>query len=141
MNNKTARIKPSITDEEAVALWDKLIGTIRVRETGAAKPISTAPAKVPLGKLTSTGDPCSQQGWWQCTEGDNIEGGRLRHFKEGEPMPHAILLGEPNLWQKMTGDRPRHPRATVWKLVDYDADPMQPLPESDATKDGPPNMS
>lgn len=29
--NATARTRPSITDEEAVALWDKLIGTIRVR--------------------------------------------------------------------------------------------------------------
>lgn len=48
-NNRTARIKPSLTDVEAVALWDKLIGTIRVRQTRDAKPDNVAPAKVPLG--------------------------------------------------------------------------------------------
>lgn len=158
-NNRTARTKPSLTDEEAVALWDKLIGTIRVRQTGDAKPSNNAPAKVPLGKLTATGDMCTQQGWWQCVEGDNIEGGRRRHFTEGKSMPHAILLGEPNLWQKLTGNQPRHTRATVWKLVDYDTElaapspiadesspiaalaPMPPLLGADATKDSPPSIS
>lgn len=157
--NKTARTKPSITDEEAVALWDKLIETIRVRQAGDARPSKATPAKVPLGKLTATGDMCTQPGWWQCVEGGNIEGGRRRHFMEGESMPHAVLLGEPNLWQKMTGERPRHTRATVWKLVDYDPEPamptqvgdeqtlltalseMQPLPEADATMDEPPSVS
>ena len=156
--NRTARTKPSLTDEEAVALWDKLIGTIRVRQTGDAKPSNAAPAKVPLGKLTATGDICTQQGWWQCTEGDNTDGGRRRHFTEGESMPHATLLGEPNLWQKLTGDRPRHKMPTVWRLVDYDAEPaptspiadessslatlapMPPLPEADASKNAPPSM-
>lgn len=131
-NNRTASIKPSLTDEEAIALWDKLIGTIRVRETGNAKP-SADPAKEPLGKLTATGNPCTQQGWWQCMEGDNVEGGKRRHFKQGELMPHAILLGEPNFWQKLTGDRPRHKTATVWQLTDYDdliSAPM--LPEGDS---------
>ena len=158
-NNKTAKTKPSVTDEEAVALWDKLIETIRVRQTGDAKPSNATPAKVPLGKLTATGDLCTQQGWWQCVEGENIEGGRRRHFTEGESMPHAVLLGEPNLWQKLSGDRPKHTRATVWKLVDYDAEPAAPLsvadessslaalapmpslPDADATKEAPPSVS
>ena len=119
-NNKTARTAPSLTDEEAVALWDKLIGTIRVRQTADAKPSQSTPAKVPLGKLTATGNLCTQKGWWQCVEGDNIEGGRRRHFVEGELMPHVVLLGEPNLWQRLTGNRPRHTLETVWKLVNYD---------------------
>ena len=119
-NNRTARTPPSLTDEEAVALWDKLIGTIRVRPTEDAKPSQPTPAKVPLGKLTATGDLCTQKGWWQCVEGNNIEGGRRRHFVDGESLPHVVLLGEPNLWQKLSGNRPRHTMATVWKLVDYD---------------------
>lgn len=158
-NNKTAGVKPSISDEEAVELWDKLIGTIRVRQTGDAKASKPTPAKMPLGKLTTTGDICTQQGWWQCTEGGDIEGGRRRRFAEGELMPHAILLGVPNLWQKLTGDKPRYQMATVWTLVDYDAQPavsmpiaenasplaalapMPPLSDADAMKDVPPSMS
>lgn len=41
-NNHTARAEPSLTDEEAVALWDKIIETIRVRQTGGAKLSNTA---------------------------------------------------------------------------------------------------
>lgn len=125
-NNRTARIKPSLTDEEAVALWDKLIESIRARPTADAKASDAAPVKVPLGKLSATGDKCTQQGWWQCVEGENVEGGRRRHLTAGEAMPHVILLGEQNLWQKLTGNQPKHTSATVWKLVEYDAEPGPP---------------
>lgn len=125
-NDRTARTKPSITDEEAVALWDKLIGTIRVRPTTAAKPISAAPAKMPLGKLAATGEVCTQQGWWQCTDIDNIEGGRRRHFKLGESMPYVFVLSAASPWQKLSGNRPRHKASTAWKLVAYDDEPAMP---------------
>lgn len=158
-NDRRAGVKPSITDEEAIALWDKLINSIRVRSADGVKNTAAEPPKTPLASLIRTGGTCPQTGFWQCTEGDNIEGGRRRHFTVGELMPHAIRLGEPNLWQKLTGDRPSHKAATVWKLVDYDAAPagpspiaeessplaalapMPPLPEADATKDAPPSMS
>lgn len=157
--HKMGAVKPSLSNEEAVALWDKLTSSIRVRPVGGKKVSSAAPPKTPLSTLVGTGGMCPQTGWWQCVEGDNIDGGRRRHFTEGEAMPYAILLGEPNLWQKLTGDRPRHTRATVWKLVDYDAEPAAPSPiadetsplaalaptrplaDADATKDGPSSMS
>jgi hypothetical protein len=122
-NNQTARTKPSLTDEEAVALWDKLIGTIRVRQTSDTNPSNAGPTKVPLGKFTSTGDICPQQGWWQCAEVDNIEGGRRHHFPMGVQMPPIVLLGPPTLWQRLTGDRHKHCLNTVWRLVEYDAEP------------------
>ena len=155
-NDRRASVKPSITDEEALALWDKLINSIKVRSANGMKVSPAEPPKIPLATLVGTGGTCPQTGLWQCTEGDNIEDGRRRHFTAGESMPHAILLGEPNLWQKMTGDRPRHKTATVWSLVNYDAEPdapsqvadessllaaLQPIPpqpEADLTKDSPP---
>lgn len=36
--NEKARVKPSITDEEALAIWDRLIGTIRLRRPSDATP-------------------------------------------------------------------------------------------------------
>lgn len=152
-------VRPSLSNEEAVALWDKLTGSIRVRRLGGKKTSAVEPNKAPLASLSATGATCPQTGWWQCVEDGSIEGGRRRHFAAGEFMPHVILLGEPNLWQKMTGDRRKHTRATVWKLVEYDAEPAAPsptadesamstalapipsLPEADATKDAPPSMS
>ena len=46
-------------------------------------------------------------------------------------MPDAILLGAPNLWQKMIGNPPRHERATVWQLVEYESVPAAPSPVSE----------
>lgn len=123
--DQTASVKPSITDEEAVALWDKLIGSIRVRPTGAAAKQSLAmPPKVPLGEYVGTCSVCPQAGWWQCSEGGEIAGGRRQHFSAGEPLPHAFVLGKPSLWQILKRERPTHKIDTIWKLVEYD--PEQP---------------
>jgi hypothetical protein len=126
-------VKPSISDEEAVALWDKLTGAIRVRSVGGKKSSSPESTSAPLASLVATGAACPRTGWWQCVEGENIEGGRRRHFKVGESMPQAVLVGEPNFFQKLTGERPRHARPTVWKLVEYDAElaaQLAPIEES-----------
>lgn len=126
-DDQTASVKPSITDEEAVALWDRLIGSIRVRPTGdAAKQTSGNPPKFPLGEYIDTGSACPQTGWWQCSEGGEVAGGRRRHFMSGEPMPHAAMLGNRSVWQMIKGQRPSHDISTIWKLVDYDAEPAVP---------------
>jgi hypothetical protein len=150
-------VSPSLSNEDAIALWDRLTGSIRVRALDGKKSSSTGSPKAPLASLVSTGGVCPQTGWWQCVESESIEGGRRRHLAAGESMPHAVLLGEPNLWHKLTGNQPRHTRATVWKLVDYDTEPAAPspiadelsplaahapvplLPEVDATKAAPPS--
>ncbi len=123
-DDQTASVKPSITDEEAIALWDKLIGSIRVRPTGAAARQSSAmPLKIPLGEYVDTGTICPQAGWWQCNDGGEISGGRRQHFALGDPVPHAIVLGKPTLWQILKGERPTHNIVTIWKLVEYDPEP------------------
>jgi hypothetical protein len=56
-DDQTASVKPSLTDEEAVALWDKLITSIRVRPTGdSVKQSSTAPPRSP-----ATANPQAQE--------------------------------------------------------------------------------
>jgi hypothetical protein len=111
-----AKVKPSITDEEALALWDKIITTIRVRQPGDA---TQAPrARAPIASTVPAGGICPETGWWECTDRKNIEGGTRRLFKAGERMPHAVLLREPGLWKNLTGSGKRQIEA-VWKLVDY----------------------
>ncbi len=118
-DDRTANVKPSLTDEEAVALWDKLTASIRVRPTGGgARHSAAAPPKTPLGEFVGTGSACPQTGWWQCSDHGDIAGGRRRHFVAEEPMPHAILLGKPSVWQTLTGQRPTYQIATVWQLVE-----------------------
>jgi hypothetical protein len=122
-DDKTASVKPSLTDEEAVALWDKLTSSIRVRPTGdVATQSNVPPAKTQLGEFVDTGHTCPQTGWWQCSDGGVISGGRRRHFGAGQSMPHAVLLDKPSAWQMFTGQRPTREIATVWELVEYDPD-------------------
>lgn len=142
--NDTAATAPSLTDEEAVALWDKLTSSIRVRPTGGAVKTSDAtPPKAPLGELAATGRACPQTGWWECIEQSRpVQEGRRQFFRTGERMPHAVLLGEPSVWQKLKGEQPSYKTATVWKLVDYDDPPASPtamdVPDS-AAADGAPS--
>jgi hypothetical protein len=121
-DNAIGATKASLTDEEAIAVWDKITSTIRVRPTSAT-PVKTAGADpqphFPLGELAATGRICPQTGWWEPDEPKHIEGERRQHINAGEQMPHVVSLGEPSLWQKLKGERPSYRSATVWKLVGY----------------------
>jgi hypothetical protein len=111
-----------LTDEQALQLWDRIVGSFRLRPVDAAGvKTSQAPAPdAPLGELAATGRPCPQTGWWTCAaESLPIQGGRRHFIRAGEPMPHVVLLGEGNFWQKLKGDRPTYPVTSVWELVDY----------------------
>jgi hypothetical protein len=118
-DNRKASVNPSVTDEEALALWDKLITTIRVREPSDATPVGTATPPVLLASLAKTGGVCPQTGWWECAGYQTADGGSLRLVKAGEPMPQAHALRKRSLWQKLVGG-PTRQIAPVWKLVAYD---------------------
>ncbi|MFC4933125.1 T6SS immunity protein Tli4 family protein [Massilia sp. GCM10023247] len=125
-DNAAGAIKASLTDEEAVALWDKITSTFRVRPT-SAMPARTAGADpqqhLPLGELAATGRTCPQTGWWECDASGKLQGERRQHIKAGERMPHVVSLGEPSIWQKLKGERPSYRTATMWKLVSYEDAP------------------
>jgi len=120
-DNSKGQVNPSLTDEEALILWDKLISTIRVRQPSDA----TLPPKpkVPLASVVRTGEPCPQTGWWECTETQKIQGSKRRLLMAGEPMPLAVLASGSGLWKKLTSRGSAHEAATAWKLVAYGDDP------------------
>lgn len=128
-DNVAGATKASLTDEEALEVWDRITSTIRVRPTNAA---STQAAKTepgprrPLGELAATGRTCPQTGWWAPDVVPDKNGGGSQHIKAGDIMPHATTSGEPSLWQKLKGERPSARVATVWKLVGYDDAPAHP---------------
>ncbi|MEF2249786.1 T6SS immunity protein Tli4 family protein [Ralstonia solanacearum] len=125
-DNTIGNSHPSITDEEAVALWDKLTSTIRVRPVGGSGPgkaASNSPQSphspsTPLGELAATGRQCPQTGWWRCPDVGAADGGR-RFIHEGQDMPKVAIMGKPTLWQRIKGDQPMWQTATVWTLVSY----------------------
>ena len=118
---KMGAVRPSLTDDEVVALWDRLTGSIRVREVSGKKPI-----KIPLASIAATGAICPESGWWQCDEVGVIQSDRRKHVVAGEPMPYTTVPGHQTLWQKLRGEHPKYRAATVWKLAEYDSAPIPP---------------
>lgn len=116
------RRPPTTTNDQAIKLFDSIVGSIRLRPTSAPK-VSSSDSRplLPLGELVATGRACPQPGWWECAEvSAPVQGGNRQFFRGGDVMPYAILMGEPNVWQKLKGEAPTHRVATVWKLVAYD---------------------
>lgn len=123
-DNAAGSTKASLSDEEAIAVWDKIISTIRVRPT-RDMPTKSADAglRLPLGELAATGRACPQTGWWEHDEPEPKGDSRRQHIRAGDRMPYAAAIGEPSIWQKLKGERPSYRTATVWKLVSYDDAP------------------
>ncbi|MBW8828941.1 MAG: hypothetical protein JF606_05835 [Burkholderiales bacterium] len=120
--------KPSLTDEEAVALWDKLTASIRVRPTGGGVKTSDAtPPNAPLGELAATGRACVQTGWWESVDDDTVNAARRQHIKAGERMPQVAKLGKAGLLDRLRGEQPVYRGPTMWKLVGYGTPPEAPI--------------
>lgn len=126
--NNSDRTRPSLTDDQAIQLFDSIVNSIRVRPTGPANVSATEPSPLfPLGEVIATGTVCPQNGWWKCYERNDdarikVEGGQRQFFQAGQIMPQAVLVGTPTFWQKLfEGMKPfRHATATAWKLDAYD---------------------
>jgi len=122
--NAAGSAKASLTDEEAIAVWDKITSTIRVRPT-SSKPMKSAETspRMPLGELAATGRTCPQTGWWEHDAPGPTGDSRRQHIRAGDRMPHVVTLGAPSIWQKLKGERPSYRTAAVWKLLSYDDAP------------------
>ncbi|HWW05254.1 T6SS immunity protein Tli4 family protein [Collimonas sp.] len=127
---KGQNVRPKLSDDQAIKLFDSIVNSIRLRPTGPAKVSSAEPTlsspQAPLGEIVASGSVCPQTGWWQCVETGNVDGDRRRFFKAGEAMPAVVLLGDVNIWQSLRGQRPTHSLNTVWSLVAYEEVPAVP---------------
>lgn len=125
--------EPSLSNEEAVALWDRLTSTIRARPVKGGDatatnpeappeepaPRATAP-RLPFGTVTPSLQRCPQTGLWECTAELAI-GEKRRFFPQGMTLPSVIVRRpERSLWQKLKGEAPNRLTETTWTLVSYD---------------------
>lgn len=119
-------LRPNISDDQAIEIFDAVINSIRLRQTNGSKVSSTEPAStLPLGTLAQTGSVCPQTGWWTCPEanGQEISGGARQHFTAGMVMPVAIVLGNRNFTDRLLGKQPQYDVSTTWQLVGLGIDP------------------
>jgi hypothetical protein len=118
-DNSKGAVKPSISDEEALALWEFLIGSIRPREPKDAT--LTKRDKVPLATSVDTGRICPESGWWETTQSGVTDSNRRRLMRAGDIMPAVITSAGIGIWPKLFG-RGQLPIPTTWNLVEYGDD-------------------
>jgi hypothetical protein len=116
-------VPSSLSQDAAIALWDKVSSSIRLRPAEPPKPVAAEPPPTPLGTQAWAGERCPESGWWSCSAGGNgvgVLGGQRQYVRKGERMPQALLLPPQTLWEKVRGLQPSYEAKdqTAWKLVD-----------------------
>ena len=120
--NKTGAVRPSLSDEEAVMLWDAVTESIRIRGGAHANAKPVPQSVVECGTVAVAGQPCPKSGWWEYVDadGDQLVGGGRQYFRIGERIPQATLFGPRTLLDIATGRKPTFERTadSRWKYID-----------------------
>jgi hypothetical protein len=115
-------VRSSLSEPAALALWDKIVSSIRVRPAAPPKAVAAESPAAALGLRALAGEACPQSGWWKCAGGDGaeVQGGRRQYIRQGVRMPQPLLLSPQTLWEKIRGLQPSHEASApmVWTLVD-----------------------
>jgi hypothetical protein len=122
----------SMTDQQMLELWEKILKSLRLRPTDGGQdptatkslPVSDSGNALRLGELARTGASCPQTGYWQCPEPDVH--GSTRLFRQGFTMPPAIVKRDLSFMERVRGANPEISTNTVWRLVRY-AEPSNTL--------------
>lgn len=124
-------VSSTLSDEAALALWDKMTSSLRVRPTQT--PAADAPTlpSATVGMTAMGGGACPANGWWRCTDGEghtDVRGGRVQYLRAGQVIPQAVLLPDTSAWQKLSGVQPtlRSDLPSSWRLVDRRKNPRGP---------------
>ena len=115
----------SMKEEEAMALWDAMVDSIRLRpttgtmaQTGAPGVPSAPTPRTPLGTRLKSRERCPQAGIWECAHSGNLSGAR-RSFQEREEFPEAVLSANTGWFGKLLGRPGEVVVDTTWTLVSY----------------------
>jgi len=111
-------VDSSLTDAEALVLWDKMLSSLRVRPVVAAKPVAVSPPPVPLGTRADSGMVCPATGWWRCVDALALDS--TRRFERGQIFPMATLRQQLSLLERLKGTPNVTSQPARWELVRHD---------------------
>jgi hypothetical protein len=114
-------VDSSLTDAEALALWDKMLSSLRVRPVVASKPVAVAPPQVPLGTLAESGMACPASGWWRCV--DALANDDTRWFGHGHILPRIAFRQQLSLLERLKGTPAVISQRVAWEFVRHDDGP------------------
>ena len=124
-------IRPSLTDKQAIDLFDRIVKSIRLRPTTPGKSSdagdnpnndSGAAKRLPLKSKITSASNCPQTGIWECAADAPGITEHRRFMTAGQGMPYGVVQkpakGMSGLLGKMEDDTVE----ITWTLIAYDED-------------------
>ena len=121
-------IRPSLTDKQAIELFDAIVNSIRLRpttpgKTSAAEPNpsddSGAAKRLPLGTKVSSLRACPESGVYECPSDTPGVAERRLFIEQGRPMPAAFIAQSKRGITGLFGGQESKEVEIFWTLVAY----------------------
>jgi hypothetical protein len=121
-------VRPSLTDQQAIKLFDTIVNSIRLRPTTPGKTSdagdpnspSPAPKRLPLGTKVSSLRSCPETGVYECPPGAPGVAERRMYIKQYQPMPGAFIMQPKRGIAGFFGGQESSEVETTWTLVAYE---------------------
>lgn len=123
----------SLTDKQAIALWDQILASLRLRPVTPSKTSDASnqpndgnspapPARLPLKSKVTSAANCPQTGLWKCAVDAPGITAHHRLIEAGQPMPYGVVQRSENGLGGLLGNREDEAVEITWTLVAYDKD-------------------
>ena len=123
---------PSVTDRQAIELFDSIVNSIRVRPVSGPVSASDGTPSAPRAPESQAANQrlalrttlpsvsvCPQPGFWQCVQ-PTVVGANRRFFSAGETLSSVLVPSKRSILQHLTGKPTDELAETRWELVSYD---------------------
>ena len=129
--NGSRTIRPSLTDQQAIELYDRIVNSIRLRPTTSGKISdpnnpsdndSPASPRLPLKSKITSASNCPQSGVWECAADAPGITERRRFIETGQPMPYGVTQKPAKGMGGLLGKIDDDTVEIVWTLVAYAPD-------------------
>jgi len=111
-------VDSSLTDAQALTLWDKMLSSLRVRPVVVAEPVAVTPTQATIGTRANSGMACPASGWWHCV--NSLAQDNTHWFQRGQILPKASLQRQQSILDRLKGTPDLRSKPTVWEFVRID---------------------
>ena len=122
-------VRPSLTDQQAIKLFDQIVNSIRLRPTTPGKtsdaadpnqPNPATPNRLPLKSKVTSAVNCPQTGIWECAADAPGITEHRRLMTAGQGMPYGVTQRPAKGLGGFLGKTDDDTVEITWILVAYD---------------------
>ena len=124
--------RPSLTDKQAIEMFDAIVNSIRLRPTTPGKTSATEPTpnddpgaakRLPLGTKVSSLRSCPESGVYECAADAPGVTERRAFINQGRPMPSAFVMSPKRGVSVLFGGEEQKEVELTWTLIAHKGDP------------------